>query len=83
MHSKRVSDSRLDVSTNSERKWSIYILKSKFGCQQPETNEMWKLKVSLLLYSLLNVFRFLFLFFFLDSLGIPWPESNDLLISSH
>ena len=28
----RISDSRLDISTNSERKWNTYISKSKFGC---------------------------------------------------
>ena len=40
----RVSDSRLDISTNSERKWNISISKSKSGCRQPETNQSMKIK---------------------------------------
>ena len=41
----RGSDSRLDISTkNSERKWNICILKSKFGCRQPETNPISKIE---------------------------------------
>ena len=40
----RVSDSRLDISTNSERKMDIYISKSKFGCGQPETNQNLKIE---------------------------------------
>ena len=53
----RVPDSRLHISTNSERKWNIYISKSKFGCWQPDRNKFWTLKMSLLFNSSLNTLR--------------------------
>ena len=37
-----VFDSRLDISTASERKWNILI--SKFGCSQSETNQIVKIE---------------------------------------
>ena len=42
----RVSDSRFNISTNSARKWNIYIYisKSKFGSRQPETNQILKIE---------------------------------------
>ena len=40
----KVSDSRLDISTNSERKWNVYVSESKFGCRQPETNQILKVE---------------------------------------
>ena len=51
---------RLDISTNSEQKWNIYVSKSKFGFWQPETNQLWKLKMSLLFSGSLNTLRFLY-----------------------
>ena len=51
----RVSDSRLGISTNNERKWNIHVPKSqkwnihvpksqKLGCRQPETNQILKIE---------------------------------------
>ena len=40
----RVSDSRPDISTNRKQKWNIHMSKSKFGCWQPETNQLLKIE---------------------------------------
>ena len=50
----RVSDSRLDILTNSERKWNIHISISKFGCWQQKQTKFSKLKTSLLFNGSLN-----------------------------
>ena len=64
----KVSDSGLDMSTNSERKWNIRIWESKFGCWPPKINQILKLKISLLFNGSLYTLRFLFFFFFY------WPS---------
>ena len=70
MYSKRVSDWRLDVSTNSEQKWNIYVSKSKSGCGRPETNQIWKIEVIAIALRLVKHVAFFFC-----SPGIPWPGS--------
>ena len=39
-----VYDLGLDVSTNSEPKWDIYLSKAKFGYWQPETKQILKIE---------------------------------------
>ena len=43
-YSDRSFESRLDISTESEWKWYIYMAKSKFGCWQPERNQISKIE---------------------------------------
>ena len=55
-----VYDSRLDISTNIERKRNIYISEPMFECSLLKTNQISKLKISLLFNDSSNTLRLIY-----------------------
>ena len=56
-----VSDSGPHISTNNKPNWDIYISKSKFGCWQPETDQILKIEDVAIVSWLAKHFVFLLL----------------------
>ena len=63
-----VSDSRLHISTDKEPKWDTYVSKSKFGCWQPKTNQIFKIDD----VAILRLVKHVASFFYSDS---TWEKS--------